>query len=132
MRALARRGPMFIANRLGLQASTVGRVLRRHQMQVRGRRVGYDYVHAAIDDHFRLAYLEIHPDETGATCAGFLDRAIAFYARLDVRVEGVITDNALAYRKSTRVPHRAHRARHHTEIRCPQAARLRASSCVRD
>jgi hypothetical protein len=35
-----------------------------------GPRVGYDYVHAAIDDHIRLAYAEIHPDERAATCAG--------------------------------------------------------------
>ncbi|MFF2496629.1 integrase core domain-containing protein, partial [Agromyces sp. NPDC058064] len=53
------------------------------------------------DDHSRLAYLEIHPDERGATCAGFLERAIAFYAQLGVRVERVITDNAFAYRNST-------------------------------
>src|SRR4029450_11086634 len=35
-----------------------------------GRRVGYEYVHAAIDDHTRLAYAEIHPDEKSTTCAG--------------------------------------------------------------
>ena len=34
-----------------------------------GRRVGYDYVHCAIDDDTRLAYAEIHPDETAVTCA---------------------------------------------------------------
>jgi hypothetical protein len=32
-----------------------------------GRRVGYDYVHCAVDDHTRLAYAEIHPDEKGET-----------------------------------------------------------------
>src|SRR4051794_4267793 len=40
--------------------------------------VGYDYVHAAVDDHSRLAYAEILGDEKGATCAGFLTRAAAF------------------------------------------------------
>ena len=49
---------------------------------------------------FLVAYLEIHSDERGTTCAGFLERAIAFYADLGVRVERVITDNAFAYRKS--------------------------------
>jgi Integrase core domain/leucine-zipper of insertion element IS481 len=39
------------------------------------RGLGYDYVHAAVDDHSRLAYAEIHHDETGATCAAFLSRA---------------------------------------------------------
>ena len=41
---------------------------------------GFDYLHAAIDDHSRLAYAEIHPDERGATCAGFLERAADFFA----------------------------------------------------
>lgn len=62
--------------------------------------VGYDYIHAAIDDHSRLAYAEVHPDEKGNTAAGFLARAIAFFASLGITVERVITDNAFAYRKS--------------------------------
>jgi transposase InsO family protein len=64
-----------------------------------GRRVGYEYVHAAIDDHTRLAYAEIHPNETAITCAGFLRRAAAHFATLGIpRIERVMTDNALAYR----------------------------------
>ena len=39
----------------------------------RGRGIGYDYVHAAVDDHSRLAYAEILADEKGTTCAAFLD-----------------------------------------------------------
>ena len=66
----------------------------------RGRGIGYDYVHAAIDDHSRLAYAEIHDDEKGTTCAGFLTRAAAFYAAHGIAVERVITDNAFAYRNS--------------------------------
>lgn len=68
--------------------------------KVRGRGIGYDYVHTAIDDHSRLAYAEVHDDEKAATAAGFLERAVAFYARLGVTVERVITDNAFAYRRS--------------------------------
>ena len=64
------------------------------------RGLGYDYVHAAIDDHSRLAYVEIHGDEKGATCAGFLTRAAAFYAGHGIRIERVISDNAFAYRHS--------------------------------
>lgn len=157
MRHLTRRGPVFIASRLGMQASTVGRVLRRHaapllreldpvtgvriraerrsanryehdhpgslihvdvkklgripegggwRVHGRGERpahkrgLGYDYVHAVIDDHSRVAYAEIHDDEKGATAAGVLERAIAFYAALGVKVERVISDNAFAYRHS--------------------------------
>lgn len=63
---------------------------------------GYDFVHTAIDDHSRLAYTEIHGDEKGATCAGFLTRAAAYFADHGIaRVERVLTDNAFAYRHST-------------------------------
>lgn len=68
--------------------------------QVRGRGIGYDYVHTAIDDHSRLAYAEIHGDEKGTTCAGFLARAAAFYASHGITVERVISDNARNYRAS--------------------------------
>ena len=43
--------------------------------QVKGRGIGYDYVHVAIDDHSRIGYAEVLPDEKGATAAGFLTRA---------------------------------------------------------
>ena len=73
---------------------------RARAEQAAGRRVGFDYVHAAIDDHTRLAYAEIHPDETAATCAGFLRRAAAWFATTGIaRIERVMTDNALAYRR---------------------------------
>ncbi|AQU66740.1 IS481 family transposase [Streptomyces niveus] len=63
-------------------------------------RMGFDYIHSAVDDHSRLAYSEIHPDEKAATCAGFLARAAAFFhTRGITRIERVLTDNAWAYRK---------------------------------
>jgi transposase InsO family protein len=61
-------------------------------------RVGYEYVHSAVDDHTRLAYSEILPDERVASCAGFLERAIRFYREHNITVERVLTDNAMAYR----------------------------------
>ena len=152
-RMLSRRGPVWIGHRLGLPASTVGRVLARHRTPLlrecdpltgqlirasrstanryehpypgslvhidvkklgripdgggwkahgRGQRpqrgVGYDFVHTAIDDHSRLAYAEIHHDEKGTTCAGFLTRAAAFYASHGITVQRVISDNAKNYR----------------------------------
>ena len=63
-------------------------------------RVGFDYVHVAVDDHSRLAFGEVHPDERGATCAGFLKRAAAFMAAHGAPVKRVMTDNAFAYRLS--------------------------------
>ena len=43
-------------------------------------RVGYDYMHAIVDDHTRLAYVELHTDEKAATVTGFVERALAFFA----------------------------------------------------
>ncbi|MFB7867861.1 IS481 family transposase [Streptomyces sp. NPDC056069] len=64
------------------------------------RGMGFDYVHSAVDDHSRLAYSEIRPDEKVATCAGFLTRAAAFFQSQGIdRTERVLTDNAWAYRK---------------------------------
>jgi transposase InsO family protein len=65
--------------------------------------VGYDYVHSLVDDHSRLAYSEVLPDEKGTTCAAFLARAIAYFAAHGItRIERLITDNAWAYRYSLR------------------------------
>ena len=63
-------------------------------------RIGYDYVHSMVDDHSRLAYSEILADERGATCAAFMGRGIAWFSSLGVRVEDVITDNHMSYRKT--------------------------------
>jgi hypothetical protein len=48
---------------------------RRDRRRARRSPIGYDSVHAAVDDHSRLAYAEVLPDEQGATCAQFLGRA---------------------------------------------------------
>jgi transposase InsO family protein len=66
----------------------------------RGRGIGYDYVHSAIDDRSRVAFSQILPDETGATCARFLVEAAGFFADHGVRIERVLTDNAKAYTES--------------------------------
>ncbi|MCU1605126.1 MAG: Integrase, catalytic region, partial [Modestobacter sp.] len=66
--------------------------------------LGYDYVHSLVDDHSRLAYSEVLPDEKGATCAGFLARAAAYFAAHGIpRIERVMTDNAWAYQHSIKV-----------------------------
>jgi transposase InsO family protein len=63
-------------------------------------RVGYDYAHAIVDDHSRLAYVEIHPDETAATVTGFLERALAFFASHGITAKRLMTDNAFSYVKN--------------------------------
>ncbi|WP_261864412.1 helix-turn-helix domain-containing protein, partial [Mycobacterium marinum] len=64
-------------------------------------KIGYDYVHTAIDDYTRLAYSEVLPDEKDPTCAGFLHRALVWFAAHSVRVRRLLTDNALVYRHGT-------------------------------
>jgi transposase InsO family protein len=67
-------------------------------------RIGFDYVHSAVDDCSRLAYSEILPDERGATCAGFLARAAAWFTDHGVaRIDAVMTDNHWSYTHSHRV-----------------------------
>jgi transposase InsO family protein len=63
----------------------------------RARGVGWEFVHVCIDDASRLAYVEILPAETADRCAGFLQRALAFYRGHGIRVRAVMTDNARAY-----------------------------------
>jgi transposase InsO family protein len=64
---------------------------------------GFDYVHSVVDDHSRLAYSEILPDEKGPTCAAFLRRAAAYFRTHGItRIERIMTDNAWAYRWSIR------------------------------
>jgi transposase InsO family protein len=77
-----------------------GRQMGRTGAQKRAR-IGFDYVHSLVDDHSRLAYSEILPDEKGPTCAGFLLRAAAYFATFGItRIERVMTDNHWSYRRS--------------------------------
>ena len=62
------------------------------------RMIGWEYVHVCVDDATRLAYVEVLPDEKGLTVAGFLRRAVAFYASHGIHVERVMTDNGAGYR----------------------------------
>ncbi|MFJ8812854.1 IS481 family transposase [Amycolatopsis thermoflava] len=153
LREQSHRGAVFLAAQLGLVASTVGRVLRRHRVaplsaidpitgmpvrrrhsgiryqrrapgellhidvkklgrvpdgggwrvhgrreQVRGRGIGYDYLHVAIDDHTRLAYVEALPDERDTTAAAFLHRAVAWFRDQGIHLLRILTDNAKVYR----------------------------------
>jgi transposase InsO family protein len=68
--------------------------------EVRGRGIGYDYVHVAVDDHSRLAFAQSLPDEQGPTCAAFLAAAAAFFATHGIAIKRVMTDNALNYTRS--------------------------------
>ncbi|WP_157559753.1 IS481 family transposase [Nocardioides sp. Soil777] len=80
-----------------------GETRTNHQARINKKPIGYDYVHSLVDDHTRLAYSEILPDEKGPTCAAFLGRAIDYFAAHGItRIERLMTDNAWAYRWSLR------------------------------
>jgi transposase InsO family protein len=82
-----RIGPVRLAARTGVAASTADRILHRHHLP-------------ALDDHSRLAYTEL-PGEKAATCAAFLQRAAAWFSARGVSIKRVLTDNAWAYTKNT-------------------------------
>jgi len=66
-----------------------------------GRRrgtTGWEFVHVAIDDATRLAYVEVLSDEKAMTAIGFLKRALSFFARYGIQVERVLSDNGSCYR----------------------------------
>jgi len=64
--------------------------------------LGYDYLHVAVDDATRVAYVEALPDERAATTVGFVEGALQFFAGHGVRVERLMTDNAMTYTHSPR------------------------------
>jgi transposase InsO family protein len=78
----------------------IGRVGHRitgdRRSRVRG--IGWEFVHVAIDDATRLAYVEVLPAEHGVTCVRFLWRALAWFRRLGIRVRRLMTDNGSGYR----------------------------------
>ena len=66
--------------------------------QSNARGIGWEYLHLAIDDHSRLAYSEILPDEKRGSCLRFLFNALRFFRRLGVKVQRVMTDNGSSFR----------------------------------
>ena len=65
--------------------------------------IGFDYIHSLVDDHSRLAYSEVLPDEKGATCSAFLLRAADYFAGHGItRIERVMTDNHFSYKHVSR------------------------------
>ena len=72
---------------------------RRSNRRLGGAK-GWEFLHIAIDDRTRLAYAELLPDETSATSAQFLRRAAAFYRRHGIRIQRVMSDNGVSYKKA--------------------------------
>jgi transposase InsO family protein len=73
---------------------------RTSSSAARRARVGYDYAHAIVDDHSRLAYAELLGDERAATVTAFVERALIFFAAHGITARRLMTDNAWAYTKN--------------------------------
>jgi transposase InsO family protein len=75
---------------------------------------GYDYAHAIVDDHSRLGYAELLPDEKANTVTAFVERSLAFFAEHGIAPKRVMTDNAFSYvnNRALRELFAAHAIRH--------------------
>jgi transposase InsO family protein len=88
---------------LGAGHRVTGNRASRHQARINGKQrrlTGWEFVHVAVDDATRLAYAEVLADERGPTAAGFLERAVAWFASLGVNVERILSDNGACYRSN--------------------------------
>jgi transposase InsO family protein len=65
--------------------------------RTRQRGIGWEFVHVCIDDHSRVAYVEVLPDERGETATAFLQRALRWFRRRGLTVRAVMTDNGSCY-----------------------------------
>lgn len=91
--------------------------------------IGYSYIHSAVDDHSRLAYSEILPNECQHTAIAFWQRANAFHADYAIPVKRVLTDNGPCY-KARAEPPRGHTPpiKPFTQTSWPTGAVVRAAS----
>lgn len=64
----------------------------------RGRRVGWEYLHVAIDDATRLTYAEVLAADDAPTTAAFVQRTLVWFRRRGIRIRRLLTDNAMVYR----------------------------------
>ncbi len=67
---------------------------RSSSAEKKRRKVGYDFLHAIVDDHSRFAYAELLADERAATVTGFVERALDAFADHAIQARRLMTDNA--------------------------------------
>ncbi|WP_269633053.1 IS481 family transposase [Pelomonas sp. BJYL3] len=88
---------------LHIDTKKLGRIVRPSHRVTGNRRdsvdgAGWETLFVAIDDHARLAFTAMHPDEKKAQAVLFLRNAVAYYARMGVVVLRLLTDNGSAFR----------------------------------
>jgi transposase InsO family protein len=88
---------------LHIDIKKLGRIARPgHRVtgnrQQRSRHVGWEFLFVAVDDHARIGFTDLHPDERTPSAVQFLRNAVAYYRSLGVRIRRVLTDNGAAFR----------------------------------
>jgi transposase InsO family protein len=63
--------------------------------------IGWEFVHVCIDDTSRVAFVQVMPDQRKQSAVAFLETAVAYFAKLGIRIERVMTDNGSCYRSKT-------------------------------
>ena len=84
--------------KLGKFTRTGHRITGDRKGQSRTRGIGWEYVHVCVDDHSRIAFTQILPDETKKSATAFLKAAVAYYRNLGITLQRVMTDNGSCYR----------------------------------
>lgn len=92
----ARPGPWCTSTRRNNRFERIGHRIHGDRRR-RSRRVGWEHVHVAIDDCTRLGYVEVLPRDDGPTTASFVQRALAWFRSIGIRVRAILTDNAKCY-----------------------------------
>jgi transposase InsO family protein len=86
--------------KLGMIGRPGHRVMGSRENRYRTRGAGWEFVHVAVDDASRLAYVEVLENDKASSVIGFLRRSIRFFDGYGVRVQRVMTDNGAAYRSA--------------------------------
>src|SRR6201990_3554238 len=88
--------------KLGRIGSVGHRITGRYPGAVnRHHGIGWEFVHVCIDDASRVAFVEVMPNQRKESAVAFLEAAVAYFARLGIRIERVMTDNGSCYRSES-------------------------------
>ena len=88
--------------KLGRIGSVGHRITGRYPGAVnRHHGIGWEFVHVCIDDASRVAFVQVMANQRKESAVVFLEAAVAYYAKLGIRIERVMTDNGSCYRSKT-------------------------------
>ena len=91
---------------LHIDIKKLGRIQRPSHRVTGNRRdtvdgAGWEFLFVAVDDHARIGFTDVYPDETKASAGQFMRNAVAYYKSIGIQVKGLLTDNGAAFRSKT-------------------------------